>query len=71
MAERNTNSDVHLESLADTTYQQESSTLEGFEERQETAGQDLIPVDKGRAAWRILLSAFIFESLLWGKWTFK
>lgn len=29
--------------------------------------QELEPVDRGRAAWRMLLSAFIFESLLWGK----
>ncbi|KIW44200.1 uncharacterized protein PV06_05228 [Exophiala oligosperma] len=30
------------------------------------AGPDLPPIDRGRAAWRMLFSAFIFESLLWG-----
>lgn len=31
------------------------------------AGPDLPPIDRGRAAWRMLFSAFIFESLLWGE----
>lgn len=29
--------------------------------------QELAPVDGGSAAWRLLCAAFIFESLLWGK----
>jgi hypothetical protein len=30
-------------------------------------GPGLDPVDRGRPAWRMLFSAFIFESLLWGE----
>ena len=29
--------------------------------------QEFEPIDRGRAAWRMLFSAFVFESLLWGK----
>lgn len=29
--------------------------------------QELLPVDGGAAAWRLLCAAFIFETLLWGK----
>jgi hypothetical protein len=29
--------------------------------------QHLHPVDRGFAAWRLLFTAFIFESLLWGE----
>jgi hypothetical protein len=32
----------------------------------EAEGQSLLPCDGGRAAWRLLMSAFIFEALLWG-----
>lgn len=42
-------------------------TIEGLEENENVP--ELVPIDRGRAAWRMLLSAFIFESLLWGKWT--
>ncbi|QSZ31737.1 hypothetical protein DSL72_001305 [Monilinia vaccinii-corymbosi] len=28
--------------------------------------QQLLPVDGGRAAWRVLIAAFIFEAILWG-----
>lgn len=37
----------------------------GHEE--EDTGPDLPPIDRGSAAWRMLFSAFIFESLLWGE----
>jgi hypothetical protein len=32
-----------------------------------SAGQELAPVDRGPAAWRLLFTAFVFETLLWGK----
>jgi hypothetical protein len=32
----------------------------------ETTGQSLLPYDRGMAAWRMLISAFVFEALLWG-----
>lgn len=28
--------------------------------------QELVPVDGGPAAWRLLCTAFMFEALLWG-----
>ena len=28
---------------------------------------ELLPVDRGAAAWNVLFAAFIFEALLWGK----
>lgn len=31
------------------------------------AAQHLRPTDGGVAAWRLLLAAFVFEALLWGK----
>lgn len=31
--------------------------------------QELDPVDGGFAAWRLLCAAFVFEALLWGKFT--
>ncbi|KEF61766.1 uncharacterized protein A1O9_03336 [Exophiala aquamarina CBS 119918] len=40
------------------------TSLESPEEN--TDVQELEPIDRGRAAWGMLLSAFIFESLLWG-----
>lgn len=33
----------------------------------ETSGQHLELSDGGAAAWRLLLAAFVFEALLWGK----
>lgn len=41
-------------------------TQENTEEFQ-TSGQYLAQSDSGTAAWRLLLAAFVFESLLWGK----
>lgn len=32
--------------------------------------QGLAPVDGGPAAWKLLLVAFMFETLLWGKFLF-
>lgn len=36
------------------------------DDRPETNATSLPPVDGGRAAWRLLLAAFVFEALLWG-----
>jgi len=36
------------------------------QEAPETAAQSLLPCDGGTAAWRLLISAFVFEALLWG-----
>jgi hypothetical protein len=41
-------------------------TQENTEEFQ-TSSQYLAQSDSGTAAWRLLLAAFVFESLLWGK----
>lgn len=32
----------------------------------ESVTQSLLPCDGGKAAWRLLISAFVFEALLWG-----
>lgn len=32
----------------------------------ELTGQGLAPTDGGPAAWRLLVAAFVFETLLWG-----
>jgi hypothetical protein len=32
--------------------------------------QQLLPADGGSAAWRVLISAFVFEALLWGAYSF-
>lgn len=37
------------------------------ETENEVMGQTLAPADGGPAAWRLLLAAFVFEALLWGK----
>jgi len=36
------------------------------EQEPATGTQSLPPCDSGSAAWRLLLSAFVFEALLWG-----
>jgi hypothetical protein len=33
---------------------------------QERQQQELVPIDGGLAAWRLLAAAFVFETLLWG-----
>lgn len=30
--------------------------------------QQLLPTDKGLAAWKMLFVAFVFEAVLWGVW---
>jgi hypothetical protein len=37
------------------------------ENENDITGQALAPADGGPAAWRLLLAAFVFEALLWGK----
>lgn len=32
--------------------------------------QQLLPVDGGPAAWKLLIAAFIFEAILWGSFWF-
>lgn len=44
--------DINVNSLPDQTFPSQTATLP--------------PTDHGFAAWRLLLSAFVFESLLWG-----
>ena len=29
---------------------------------------ELLPTDRGAAAWKVLLGAFVFEAILWGKY---
>jgi hypothetical protein len=36
------------------------------EEAGEGTGQSLLASDGGKDAWRLLISAFVFEALLWG-----
>jgi hypothetical protein len=37
------------------------------ETENEVMGHNLAPADGGPAAWKLLLAAFVFEALLWGK----
>lgn len=37
------------------------------EQRNEIIIQQLKPADGGKAAWSVLIAAFVFEALLWGK----
>ena len=34
---------------------------------EEPLGQQLPPSDTGKAAWQVLIGAFVFESILWGR----
>jgi hypothetical protein len=43
----------------------------GSPEGGEFDGQALEPADGGFSAWKILLSAFAFEAVLWGKWAWN
>lgn len=48
-----------------------SNQLEGngiVDEDQGVVIQQLLPADGGVAAWRLLIAAFVFEALLWGKY---
>ena len=41
--------------------------IESNDEAGAAEGTDVDPIDGGRAAWRMLVTAFVFESLLWGE----
>jgi len=41
-------------------------TTSAVEHASESEGHSLPPVDGGKAAWRLLCAAFVFEALLWG-----
>lgn len=43
-----------------------STTSTNNEDAVEVNYQQLHPIDKGFAAWRLLCTAFVFEALLWG-----
>lgn len=36
-------------------------------EQEHAVMQQLKPTDRGLAAWRVLIAAFVFEALLWGR----
>ncbi|KIW13339.1 hypothetical protein PV08_08527 [Exophiala spinifera] len=69
MAQSDTNDSIALE-----TVKSRNDAVEGRGEslenthngHEEDTVPDLPPIDRGRAAWRMLFSAFIFEALLWG-----
>ncbi|EXJ74679.1 uncharacterized protein A1O5_01372 [Cladophialophora psammophila CBS 110553] len=44
----------------------EGEQAESGESNAEPNGDSLNPVDGGRAAWKLLLAAYVFEALLWG-----
>jgi hypothetical protein len=58
----NTQHDV-IELVNQPDIQNDAVPHEGTEQR---FVQNHSPYDGGTAAWRILISAFIFEALLWG-----
>ena len=68
MAQLHTNDGTQLEDLSRSPSQQWPRQAEDPEASHEATAHALEPVDGGRAAWRMLLSAFAFESLLWGEW---
>jgi len=43
------------------------SPEDGRVEEEGSVGQQLPPPDRGAAAWKVLIGAFVFESILWGK----
>jgi uncharacterized protein HemY len=68
MATMNANDNVQLH---DATELQEHSQRhsQSVEQQQELSGalaQSLPRCDGGNAAWKLLISAFVFEALLWG-----
>ena len=70
MASTNENDNIEL---GQATRQQEGSqrgdiidTATEQQDAGEATGQSLLPADRGMAAWRMLISAFVFEALLWG-----
>jgi hypothetical protein len=44
-----------------------STTINSSNEPYDALIQELEPADGGPAAWRLLVAAFVFEALLWGK----
>ena len=68
MSQLGARSDIELHDLPARTElsQEPSNTAAGMEELQDVNGQSLPPYDGGRAAWSLLLAAFVFEALLWG-----
>jgi len=54
---------VAVEQQVATNTSVEASTANA---EQEAEGHSLPPVDGGKAAWRLLCAAFVFEALLWG-----
>jgi len=60
------NSNVEL-ALDSQTTPRDRGQAESGEGNAEHNRDSLDPVDGGRAAWKLLLAAFVFESLLWGK----
>ena len=44
-----------------------TTTIHNSNEPDDTLIQQLEPADGGPAAWRLLVAAFVFEALLWGK----
>ena len=67
MASTEQANDVALTTLPQNRTQSPSVPADDLEGRDDVEDGDLEPIDRGRAAWRMLMSAFIFESLLWGK----
>ncbi len=61
------------EATSPTTFELDDVTRTGVAYNNEAGdtestsnAQSLPPADGGRAAWRLLLAAFVFEALLWG-----
>jgi hypothetical protein len=56
-----------LELEIQTASEHSSRQISNLDGDIETSGQHLELSDGGAAAWRLLLAAFVFEALLWGK----
>jgi len=68
MAEINANDNVELCDAAELQEcsQRRPQSVEQRQEAPEATSQSLPPCDGGNAAWKLLISAFVFEALLWG-----
>ncbi|RDW71001.1 hypothetical protein BP6252_07564 [Coleophoma cylindrospora] len=65
MAETNATDNVELRDAAEL--QERPRSVEQLQDASDEAtGQSLPPCDGGMAAWKLLVSAFVFEALLWG-----
>jgi len=64
----NANNNVELSDAAELQEcpQRRSQSAEQRQETSEATGQSLLPFDGGKAAWKLLFSAFLFEALFWG-----